>query len=243
MKKKLELIATIVMIAAAVVCIAVNFPAASAAAPVEAANITATVFFLLFWVLFSRLEVAAKISAYIALYTMVAGVVAFFSTIGGWANLFSNLLTAPAIMIFYGIKFFDNMNALCAVMSVFSFVILIYSLITLVNRKPAPVKQSEEEEKEEPPVAESIDISETELVAAAAEYVELINTFENEEIDLPAENAEEITAEEAVAEIPAEETAEMTGEETEVVLPAETTAPIAEADKNPQDNTGTVTKA
>jgi len=196
MKKKLELLSTIVMLAAVIACIAVNFSVASKGLPVEAINITATVFFLLFWALISRLEAAAKTSALIALYAMVSGVLAICATLGGWASLVTNIITAPAIMMFYGLKFFENMSVLYAIMSIVSFVILIYSLITLANRKPAHTK-GEEEKAKEPQIAEkaeSIDISETELVSAAAEYVEMINTFENKEIELPMEEAE--TAEE-----------------------------------------------
>ena len=61
--------------------------------------------------------------------------------------------------------------------------------------------------------AESIDISETELVAAAAEYVEMINTFENKELELP----QEATVAEPVEEINNDvaETAEETAETAE----------------------------
>ncbi len=201
MKKKLELLSTIVMLAATVACIAVNFSAASKGLSVEAINITATVFFLLFWALISRLETAAKTSALIALYTMVSGVLAICATLGGWASLVTNIITAPAIMMFYGLKFFENMSVLYVIMSIVSFVILIYSLITLANRKPVPVK-AEEEKAEEPQTAESIDISETELVSAAAEYVEMINTFENKEIELPQEDAETTVEKEEAETVP-----------------------------------------
>lgn len=208
MKSKLKILATFVMLAAAVACITVNFKVAAANGKIEALNICATVFFLLFWALMSRFEAAAKTSALLALYTMASGIVAICEAAGGWANLFTSIFTAPAVMIFYGINFLYNMNILCAVISALSFVILIYSLITLANRKPKHVKNTEAEEVEEK--AESIDISETELVAAAAEYVEMINTFENKELELPQEKADTEAAEEInndVAEI-AEETAE-----------------------------------
>ena len=210
MKSKLKILATFVMLAAAVACITVNFKVAAANGKIEALNICATVFFLLFWALMSRFEAAAKTSAFIALYTMASGIVAICAAAGGWANLFTSIFTAPAVMIFYGINFLYNMNILCAAISALSFVIFIYSLITLANRKPKPVKNTEAEEVEEK--AESIDISETELVAAAAEYVEMINTFENKELELPQQETEAVTepAEEInneVAEI-AEETAE-----------------------------------
>ena len=210
MKSKLKILATFVMLAATVACISVNFKVAAANGKIEALNICATVFFLLFWALMSRFEAAAKTSALLALYTMASGIVAICEAAGGWANLFTSIFTAPAVMIFYGINFLYNMNILCAVISALSFVILIYSLITLANRKPKPVKNTEAEEVEEK--AESIDISETELVAAAAEYVEMINTFENRELELPQQETEAVTepAEEInneVAEI-AEETAE-----------------------------------
>ena len=212
MKSKLKILATFVMLAAAVACITVNFKVAAANGKIEALNICATVFFLLFWALMCRFEAAAKTSALLALYTMASGIVAICAAAGGWANLFTSIFTAPAIMMFYGINFLNNINILCAVISALSFVILIYSLITLANRKPTPVKTAEPEEIEEK--AESIDINETELVAAAAEYVEMINTFENKELELPQEEtvtepAEEINNE--VAEI-AEETAEIAAE-------------------------------
>ncbi|MBQ9845202.1 MAG: hypothetical protein IJO54_03880 [Oscillospiraceae bacterium] len=195
MKKKLELLSTIAMLVAAIVCIAVNFSEASSGATVTATNITATVFFLLFWALMTRFEAAAKVSAFIALYTTISGIVAICAFMGGWESLFTNVFTAPAIMLFYGIKFINNINVLCGVMSIVSFVILIYSLITLANRKPAPkqaVKAEKAAETEEK--SESIDISETELVSAAAEYVEMINTFENKELELPPEESAEQTA-------------------------------------------------
>ena len=210
MKSKLKILSTVIMLAATVACIVVNFKAASANEKVAAVNICATVFYLLFWALMCRFEAAAKTSALLALYTMASGIVAICAAAGGWANLFTSIFTAPAIMMFYGINFLNNINILCAVIGAVSFVILIYSLITLANRKPTPVKTAEPEEIEEK--AESIDINETELVAAAAEYVEMINTFENRELELPQQETEAVTEpaeaiNNEVAEI-AEETAE-----------------------------------
>lgn len=203
--KKLNLLCTIVMLAATVACIVVNFKAAATNEVVEATNICATVFYLLFWALMTRFVPAAKTTALIALYTMVAGMVAIFAPLGGWEGLFTNVFTAPAIMMFYGINFLKNLNILCGVFSVISFIILIYSLITLANKKPQPKKTAEEPVEEKAP---AIEISETEMIAEAAKYVENINTFENVELELPqedeAENAETAeTAEEIYAE-PAE---------------------------------------
>ena len=181
--KKLNLLCTIAMLAAAIACIVVNFASASAGTAVTPTNITATVFFLLFWALMSRLVPASKTSALLALYTMVAGILAICADLGNWASLFTNIITAPAIMMFYGLRFFGSITVLCVAVSIISFVILIYSLITLANKKPVPVKT---EKAEEPvPVAESVDIPETEMIAEAAKYVENINSFENKEIEEP----------------------------------------------------------
>lgn len=188
--KKLNLLCTIAMLAATVACIAVNFSAAAANETVTATNICATVFYLLFWALMSRFVPAAKTTALIALYTMAAGIIAVFAPIGGWESLFTNIFTAPAIMIFYGINFLKNISILCGVFSVISFVILIYSLITLANKKPQPKQVKEEAAENKAP---AIEISETEMVAEAAKYVENINTFENKELELPQEETVEDT--------------------------------------------------
>ena len=80
------------MLAAAVAVIAVNFKAASSGAAIEAVNITATVFYLLFWALMTRLGPASKISSLIALYTLAAGIVGICADVGGWSNLFTSKL-------------------------------------------------------------------------------------------------------------------------------------------------------
>lgn len=198
--KKLNLICTIAMLGAAAACIAANFASASSGASVTPTNITATVFYLLFWALMTRFAPAAKTSALLALYSMAAGILAICADLGNWASLLTNIITAPAIMMFYGIRFFGSLTMLCVVISVVSFVILIYSLITLANRKPVQVKteKTEDTQKTEQ-IAESIDIPETEMIAEAAKYVENINTFENKELEPAQETVQDTLPETADA--------------------------------------------
>ena len=195
--RKLDIFCTAVLLLAAMVCGIINFPNTVNNAALTSLNITATIFFLLFWALMLRFRPAAKASAWLGLYVFAAAIVGFFSLVGDWANLFTRIFTTPAATLFYGVKFVNDDKFFYVFMAIVSFSILIYSLITLVNKKPAPTKAEKAEAKAKaeaeavPAIAEGVNLDETEVVAEAAKYVEMINTFENEEIEATPETVAE----------------------------------------------------
>ena len=195
--KKLDAFCTAVLLIAAMACGIVNFPNAVNGVEISVLNITATVFFLLFWALMLRFGPAAKVSAWLSFYVFSVSIVGVCSILGGWENLFTKIITTPALTLFYGIKFVKDNRVFFPIMAVISFALLFFSLVTLANRKPAQPKakkgkkaQQEETAVEPAPIpekAESITLSETEVVSEAAKYVEMINSFENKEIDFAEE--------------------------------------------------------
>ena len=197
--RKLDIFCTAVLLLAAMACGIINFPNTVNNAALTSLNITATIFFVLFWVLMLRFRPAAKTSAFLGLYVFAASMVGFCSLIGEWANVFTKIFTTPAATLFYGVKFVNDYKFFYVFMAIVSFSIVIYSLITLVNKKPAPTKAEKAEAKAKveaeaiaaaetvPAIAEGVNLDETEVVAEAAKYVEMINTFENEEIETELE--------------------------------------------------------
>ena len=187
MKNRFQTLCTIVMLALAVVCIAVNFNVAFMGDTPQAVNITVTVFYLLFWALIMRLEPAAKTSAWMALYSMMASIVALCSILGQWGGFGSTLATVlvfPVSSLFYGIRFIPDFRLLYVVTAIISFIILIRSLITVANKKPQQPKQ---EKHKEPQQAETPLVPEIVEAEVVAENVE--NTAEQpaEILPVPAE--------------------------------------------------------
>ena len=199
--RKLDIFCTAVLLLAAMACGIINFPNTVNNAALTSLNITATIFFLLFWVLMLRLRPAAKTSAFLGLYVFAASIVGFCSLVGEWANIFTKIFTTPAATLFYGVKFINDYKFFYVFMAIVSFSIVIYSLITLVNKKPAPTKAEKAAAKAKaealaaaeatPAIAESVNLNDTEVVAEAAKYVEMINTFENEELEIKTEDESE----------------------------------------------------
>lgn len=139
------------MLALAVVCIAVNFNIAFMGDTPQPINITATVFYLLFWALILRLQPAAKTSSWLALYSMVASIVGFCAIFGDWSGFgrtIATVLVFPVSSLFYGIKFVSNFSVFYFIVAMISFVLLICSLITVANPKVPQPKQKKDKQKQ-----------------------------------------------------------------------------------------------
>ncbi len=142
MKNKLETLCTVSVVLSAVVCMAVNFNAAFNNLTPNALNMVATVFFLLFWILILRFAPAAKISSILSLSVMIGAIIGFCSVIAGWnsgiVKILLFLFVFPPKALFYGVNFLVDDKILYIFIAIFAFVILIFSLITLVNKKTKP---------------------------------------------------------------------------------------------------------
>lgn len=208
--KKLDTFCTAVLLIAAMACGIVNFPNTVNGAEITVLNVTATIFFLLFWALILRFGPAAKVSTWLSLYVFASSMIGLCSILGEWENILTKIITTPALTLFYGIKFIKDNRVFFPIMAVISMALLFFSLVTLANRKPAQPKakkgkDSPQLEAAEQPAAitekaESITLSETEVVSEAAKYVEMINSFENKEIDFVEEPAEQPAEETETAE-------------------------------------------
>lgn len=162
MKSKLDTLCKLVVLAATVVCIVVNFDAAYTAQPVTAVNIAATGFYLVFIALMTRFGPASKTITFISLYSLCISVIGICAIMGEWTNIAVKILAAPVVMVFYGIKFFASLTVLYILISIISFVILIYSLTTMANRKPKQPVQKKSEVKSE--TTEESDTAKVELI-------------------------------------------------------------------------------
>ena len=134
MKNKSQLLCTITLLLGAIIVTALNFSVAWSGDKPQATNMAATGFYLLFWVLMVRFKPAAKASALISLYTMVAAILSFLSLSGEWGGFILRAFAAPATAVFYGIKLIESLYIFYILSAVFSFVVLIFSLITMVNK-------------------------------------------------------------------------------------------------------------
>ncbi|MBR2028001.1 MAG: hypothetical protein IKA10_03275 [Oscillospiraceae bacterium] len=168
MKGKLDTLCKIVVFAATIACIVVNFDAAYASQPVSSANIAATGFYLIFIALMTRFGPASKTITLLSLYSLCASIIGVCGIMGGWTNMAVKIIIAPVVMVFYGIKFFENLTVLYIIISGISMVILVYSLTTLANRKPKQPKQKKTEVKPEEPakpeIAETAESAEAEII-------------------------------------------------------------------------------
>ena len=168
MKSKLDTLCKIVVLAATVACIVVKFDAAYTSQPVTAVNIAATGFYLIFIALMTRFGPASKTITFLSLYALCTSIVGICAMMGGWTNMAVKIMAAPVVMVFYGIKFFENITVLYVLISGISMVMLIYSLTTLANRKPKQPKQNKAEAKAEEPakpeIAETAEAAEVELI-------------------------------------------------------------------------------
>ena len=137
MKNKTQLACTISLLLGAVVVMVINFSVGFMGDKPEAVNIAATIFYLIFWILMLRFKPAAKTSSLLSLYTMIGSVVGFCSIAGNWAGGFVSVilvpLTFPVGALFYGLRFMQDFKIFYLITALISFVILIFSLITLVN--------------------------------------------------------------------------------------------------------------
>ena len=137
MKNKTQLICTISMLLGAIVVIAINFTAFWSGSPVSNVNITATFFYFVFWLLMVRFKPAAKISLLLSLYTLAASILSFCDIHAEWtgiAHLVTVFVSVPSGALFYGIRFFQNLKFFSIITAIRSFVIIILSLITMVNK-------------------------------------------------------------------------------------------------------------
>lgn len=138
MKNKTQTICTAALLLGAVIVMAVNFPAGWNGGPPQAANIAATAFYLIFWVLMLRFKPAAKTSALLSLYTMIGSIIGFCSVAGSWGGGFATVILVPIIFpagaLFYGLRLIQDFKIFYIVTAAISFVIMIFSLITLVNK-------------------------------------------------------------------------------------------------------------
>jgi len=138
MKSKTQTICTAALLLGAVTVMAINFSAGWNGGPPQAVNIAATVFYLIFWVLMLRFKPAAKTSALLSLYTMIGCIIGFCSVAGNWGGGIITVLIVPVIFppasLFYGLRIVGGYQMFYILSAVISFVIMIFSLITLVNK-------------------------------------------------------------------------------------------------------------
>ena len=138
MKNKTQLVCTISLLLGAVIVIAINFSAGWMGDKPQSVNIAATAFYLLFWVLMLRFKPAAKASSILSLYTMIGSIIGFCATAGEWSGGFVSVilfpLTFPSAALFYGLRFMQDFKIFYLIVAAISFAILIFSLITLVNK-------------------------------------------------------------------------------------------------------------
>ena len=138
MKSKTQLICTISLLLGAVIVIAINFSAGWMGDKPQSANIAATAFYLIFWVLMLRFKPAAKASSILSLYTMIGSIVGFCATAGQWGGGFVSVILFPLVFpsgaLFYGLRFMQDFKIFYILTAAISFAILIFSLITLVNK-------------------------------------------------------------------------------------------------------------
>ena len=137
MKNKTQTICTAALLLGAVAVMAINFSAGFMGGPPTAANITATVFYLIFWVLMLRFKPAAKASTFLSIYTMVGSIIGFCSVMGNWGGGIVTVLLVPIIFppaaLFYGLKIIGSYPVFYMLSALISFTIMIFSLITLAN--------------------------------------------------------------------------------------------------------------
>jgi len=138
MKNKAQTICTAALLLGAIIVIAINFSAGLMGSPPTAVNIAATIFYLIFWVLMLRFKPAAKASALLSLYTMIGCIIGFCSVAGNWGGGIITVLIVPIIFppasLFYGLRIVGGYPLFYMFSAVISFVIMIFSFITLVNK-------------------------------------------------------------------------------------------------------------
>lgn len=149
-KLNLKLICMVSLLGAALICAVVNFSNGFMGGPPTAVNITATIFFLLFWALMTQFYPAAKTSFFMSIYTLVTAIIGFCvaGEYLGAANIVISFVIFPCASLFYGLNFLQNFKLFYLIIALISSAIMLFSLITLVNKKPKAKPQPQPEETE-----------------------------------------------------------------------------------------------
>lgn len=177
MKEKLNLkpICMVSLLGAALICAVVNFSNGFMGGPPTAVNITATIFFLLFWALMTQFYPAAKTSFFMSIYTLVTAIIGFCvaGEYLGAANIVISFVIFPCASLFYGLNFLQNFKLFYLIIALISSAIMLFSLITLVNKKPKakPQPQPEETETDKTEAAEEAEQDEASAETETAEEV------------------------------------------------------------------------